>query len=179
MTATPAEKFPTPIREPKLGTFHRPAHGFGRSVPPEAAELRLSGPMTGEQKLGEGLRKLPFVGEADVSHEGRGGPEEGCTEALIRARLHHRAARRAGAVGVLATATPQRIRSGGKVMEVATLRLTGTGRRMPGEDRNMKTEPRACWQSYPWSLDSWVLGSRFQRLMRIWVRGDPASPEGH
>jgi hypothetical protein len=26
----------------------------------EAAELRLSGPMTGEQKLGEGLRELPL-----------------------------------------------------------------------------------------------------------------------
>ena len=29
---------------------------------PEAAELRLSGPMSGEQKLGEGLRELPLVG---------------------------------------------------------------------------------------------------------------------
>src|SRR5205823_5377808 len=25
----PAAKLPTPIREPKPGTFHRPAHGFG------------------------------------------------------------------------------------------------------------------------------------------------------
>jgi hypothetical protein len=62
----PAAKFPTPIREPKLGTFHRPAHGFGSKRAPAAAELRLSGPMTGEQKLGEGLRELPLVGKADV-----------------------------------------------------------------------------------------------------------------
>jgi hypothetical protein len=27
---------------------------------PEAAKLRLSGPMTGEQKLGEGLAELPL-----------------------------------------------------------------------------------------------------------------------
>jgi hypothetical protein len=61
----PAEKFPTPIREPKPGTFHRPAHGFGSIRAPTAAELRLSGPMTGEQKLGEGLRELPLVGKGD------------------------------------------------------------------------------------------------------------------
>jgi hypothetical protein len=63
----PAGKFPTPIREPKLGTFHRPVHGFGTQRAPEAAELRLSGPMTGEQKLGEGLRELPLVGKAGVA----------------------------------------------------------------------------------------------------------------
>jgi hypothetical protein len=63
----PAEKFPTPIREPKLGTFHRPAHGFGSKRASAAAELRLSGPMTGEQKLGEGLRELPLDGKADVA----------------------------------------------------------------------------------------------------------------
>jgi hypothetical protein len=62
-----AEKFPTPIREPKLGTFHRPAHGFGTQRALEAAELRLSGPMTSEQKLGEGLRELPLVGKTDVA----------------------------------------------------------------------------------------------------------------
>ena len=44
-----------PTREPKPGTFQRPAHGFGIDRAPEAAEMRLSGPMTGEQKLGEGL----------------------------------------------------------------------------------------------------------------------------
>ena len=63
----PSERFPTPIREPKLGTFHRPVHGFGAKRAPAAAELRLSGPMTGEQKLGEGLRELPLVGKADVA----------------------------------------------------------------------------------------------------------------
>jgi hypothetical protein len=63
----PAAKFPTPIREPKLGTFQRPAHGLGMKLVPEAAELRLSGPMTSEQKLGEGLRELPLVGKADVA----------------------------------------------------------------------------------------------------------------
>ena len=63
----PAGKFPTPIREPKPGTFHRPAHGFGSKRTPAAAELRLGGPMTGEQKLGEGRRELPLVGKADVA----------------------------------------------------------------------------------------------------------------
>ena len=63
----PAEKFPTPIREPKLGTFHRPAHGFGSKDAPAAAGLRLSGPTTGEQKLGEGLRELPLGGKAVVA----------------------------------------------------------------------------------------------------------------
>jgi hypothetical protein len=57
----PAAKFPTPTREPKPGTFQRPAHGFRTKRAPEAAELKLSGPMTGEQKLGEGLRELPLV----------------------------------------------------------------------------------------------------------------------
>ena len=63
----PSEKFSTPIREPKPGMFHRPVHGFGAKRAPAAAELRLSGPMTGEQKLGEGLRELPLVGKADVA----------------------------------------------------------------------------------------------------------------
>jgi hypothetical protein len=63
----PAEKFPTPIREPKPGTFHGPGHGFGLKRAPAAAELRLSGPMTGGQKLGEGLRELPLGGKADVA----------------------------------------------------------------------------------------------------------------
>ena len=63
----PAEKFPAPVREPKPGTFHRPAHGFGSKRAPAAAELRLSGPMTGEQKLGEGLRELPLGGKPDVA----------------------------------------------------------------------------------------------------------------
>jgi len=63
----PAEKFPTPIREPQPGTFHQPAHGFSTKRAPAAAELRLSGPMTGEQKLGEGLRELPLGGKADVA----------------------------------------------------------------------------------------------------------------
>jgi hypothetical protein len=63
----PAEKFPTPIREPKPGTFRRPAHGFGTKRAPAAAELRLSGPMTGEQKLGEGLRELPLGEKAEVA----------------------------------------------------------------------------------------------------------------
>jgi hypothetical protein len=61
-----SEKFPTPIREPKPGTFHRPAHGFGSKGAPAAAELRLSGPMAGEQKLGE-LRELPLGGKADIA----------------------------------------------------------------------------------------------------------------
>ena len=59
--------FRAPAREPKPGTFHRPAHGVGIKLGPEVAELRLNGPMTGEQKLGEGLRDLPLVGKADAA----------------------------------------------------------------------------------------------------------------
>jgi hypothetical protein len=36
------DPFRAPRREPKPGTFHRPAHGFGTKPAPEAAELRLS-----------------------------------------------------------------------------------------------------------------------------------------
>jgi hypothetical protein len=54
------DPFRAPRREPKPGTFHRPAHGFGTKPAPKAAELRLSGPMVGEQKLGEGARELPL-----------------------------------------------------------------------------------------------------------------------
>ena len=54
------DPFRAPRREPKPGIFHRPAHGFGTKPAPEAAELRLSGPMEGEQKLGEGARELPL-----------------------------------------------------------------------------------------------------------------------
>jgi hypothetical protein len=63
----PTEQFRAPAREPKPGTFHRPAHGFGMKRVREAAELRLRGPMTGEQKLGEGLRELPLVGNAGAA----------------------------------------------------------------------------------------------------------------
>ena len=45
------DPFRAPRREPKPGTFHRPAHGFGTKPAPEAADLRLSGPKVGEQKL--------------------------------------------------------------------------------------------------------------------------------
>ena len=54
------DPFRVPRREPKPGTFHRPAHGFGTKPAAEAAELRLSGPMEGEQKLGEGALELPL-----------------------------------------------------------------------------------------------------------------------
>jgi len=56
------DPFRAPRREPKLSTFRRPAHGVGEKPAPEAARLRLIGPMTGEQKLGEGLRDLPLGG---------------------------------------------------------------------------------------------------------------------
>jgi hypothetical protein len=56
------DPFRAPTREPKPGTFHRPAHGFGIDLASEAAEMRLSGPKTGEQKLGEGLADLPLLG---------------------------------------------------------------------------------------------------------------------
>jgi hypothetical protein len=54
------DPFRAPRREPKPGTFHRPAHGFGTKPAPEAAALRLNGPMVGEQKLGEGALELPL-----------------------------------------------------------------------------------------------------------------------
>jgi hypothetical protein len=54
------DPFRAPRREPKPGTFHRPAHGFGMKRAPEVAKLRLSGLITGEQKLGEGLAELPL-----------------------------------------------------------------------------------------------------------------------
>jgi hypothetical protein len=52
------DPFRAPRREPKPGTFYRPAHGFGTKPAPE---LRLSGPMVGEQKPGEGARELPLT----------------------------------------------------------------------------------------------------------------------
>jgi hypothetical protein len=63
------DPFRAPRREPKPDTFHRPAHGFGTKPAPEAAELRLSGPMVGEQKLGEGARELP-LGAARMKRKG-------------------------------------------------------------------------------------------------------------
>jgi hypothetical protein len=68
----PTEQFRAPAREPKPGTFHRPAHGFGMKRVREAAELRLRGPMTGEQKLGEGLRELPLSATQAPPHKGQG-----------------------------------------------------------------------------------------------------------
>ena len=57
------DPFRAPRREPKLGTFHRPAHGVGEKVAPEAVRLKLSGPTaTGEEKLGEGSMHLPLGG---------------------------------------------------------------------------------------------------------------------
>jgi len=60
------DPFRAPTREPKPGTFQRPAHGFGIERAPEAAEMRLSGPMTGEQKRPEpdhaGQRAAPRLG---------------------------------------------------------------------------------------------------------------------
>jgi hypothetical protein len=61
------DPFRAPAREPKPGTFHRPAHGVGMKRATEAPELKLSGPTTGEQKLGEGIRDLPLVGKADIA----------------------------------------------------------------------------------------------------------------
>jgi hypothetical protein len=61
--------FRAPAREPKPGTFHRPAHGMGLKPVPATAASRLSGPMTGEQKLGEGSWELPLVGNAGVAKD--------------------------------------------------------------------------------------------------------------
>lgn len=63
------DPFRPPGREPKPGTFHRPAHAFGIKHVAEAAELRLSGPMSGEQKLGEGVAELPLVRQATRTKE--------------------------------------------------------------------------------------------------------------
>jgi hypothetical protein len=43
-TETPPKISRSGSREPKPGTFHRPAHGFGIKRVPEAAKLRLNGP---------------------------------------------------------------------------------------------------------------------------------------
>lgn len=53
------DPFRAPRREPKPGIFHRPAHGFRMQRASEVEKLRLSGPITGKQKLGEGLTELP------------------------------------------------------------------------------------------------------------------------
>ena len=37
--------------------FHRPAHGFGVKRASEVVGVRLSGPLTGEQKLGGGINR--------------------------------------------------------------------------------------------------------------------------
>lgn len=63
------DPFRAPSREPKPGTFHRSAHGFGMKRVAEAAELRLSGPTSGEQKLGEGQAKLPLARKAARTKE--------------------------------------------------------------------------------------------------------------
>jgi hypothetical protein len=55
------DPFRAPRREPKPGTLHHPAHGFGTKPAPEAAELRLSGPMVGEQKLGREHGNCPLA----------------------------------------------------------------------------------------------------------------------
>jgi hypothetical protein len=60
--------FRPPAREPKPGTFHRRAHAFIKHVA-EAAEVRLSGPMSGEHKLGERVAELPLVGQANRTKE--------------------------------------------------------------------------------------------------------------
>jgi hypothetical protein len=60
----PAQQFRAPRREPKLGTFHRTAHGMGVKSTAEAPRLKLSGPPMsgGEQKLGEGTADFPLSG---------------------------------------------------------------------------------------------------------------------
>jgi hypothetical protein len=58
-----------PAREPKPGTFHWPAHAFGIKHVAEVAELKLSGPKSGEQKLGEGVAELPLLGQATRTKE--------------------------------------------------------------------------------------------------------------
>jgi hypothetical protein len=50
-----------PFRAPALSST---GHGVRAKRAQQAAEVRLSGPMSGEQKLGEGLSELPLVGNA-------------------------------------------------------------------------------------------------------------------
>ena len=57
-----SDPFRASVREPKPGTFHRPAHGFGIKSEPRPTELKLSGPKTGEQGLGQGMMHLPLSG---------------------------------------------------------------------------------------------------------------------
>jgi hypothetical protein len=59
-----AETFRAPLREPKLGIFHRTAHGIGIKPAAEAVQPKLSGPMAGEQRLGEGAAHLPLSGSS-------------------------------------------------------------------------------------------------------------------
>jgi hypothetical protein len=54
------DPFRAPARELKPSTFHRPAHDLGMKRVAETSAVRLSGPMTGEQKLGEGRLDLPL-----------------------------------------------------------------------------------------------------------------------
>jgi hypothetical protein len=57
-----SDPFRVPVHEPKPGTFHRPAHGFGIKFEPQPTKLKLSGAKTGEQGLGQGVMHLPLSG---------------------------------------------------------------------------------------------------------------------
>ena len=65
MVPTLPARAPPPVPPQQLQTL-----GFGIERAPEAAEMRLSGPMTGEQKLGEGLADLPLGTKAPETREG-------------------------------------------------------------------------------------------------------------
>jgi hypothetical protein len=65
--ATRPKNFPLRFASPSPARSTDQHMALVRSGPPAAAELRLSGSMTGEQKLGEGRRELPLVGKADVA----------------------------------------------------------------------------------------------------------------
>ena len=140
------DPFRAPAREPKPGTFHRPAHGLGIKRAPEAAKLRLSGPMTGEQKLGEGLAELPLAG-TQVKQNRRlarhRGPKpdrrralqllaastDGHTEGLLRAHGITSEMVTELVRDGLATTNPERVVIGTSAIEVTRVRITEAGRR--------------------------------------------------
>jgi hypothetical protein len=120
MTAT---HFALRLVEPKPGTFHRPAHGFGIQRIREAAEMRLSGPMTAELLAAtpkpDRRRALELLAAS----------RRGCTETLLLAHgvtvEQMVGLIRAG----LATAAPERVVTGRRSDEITRVKITDAGRR--------------------------------------------------
>jgi hypothetical protein len=64
-----ATHFALLLASPSPAPFIGRRMAFGTKRVPEAAELRLSGPMSGEQKLGDGLWELPLVGSDPLTRD--------------------------------------------------------------------------------------------------------------